>query len=114
MNKIYNRKDHATKYYFEWKKLSKIPPNAFFPPPKIFSRLLYFKPKKIVTPIPNEEQFWKFIKVCFRQPRRTLRNNLVQAQIYLDVIPESYHGLRAQQLCMDDFLKLWDVIKKKV
>ena len=50
-------------YYFEWKKLEKIPPEAFYPPPKVNSRLLYFKPKTVLTPIENEEIFWKFIKI---------------------------------------------------
>ena len=63
-------------YYFELKLLEKVPPTAFYPPPKVFSRLLYFKPILNPKPIEREEQFWKFIKVCFKQPRRTLRNNL--------------------------------------
>jgi len=100
-------------HYFEWQALSKVPPSAFFPPPKIYSRLLYFKPKKDVVNIPEEKQFWKFIKVCFRQPRRTLRNNLVQAHFDLSVIPEDYLNLRAQQLSMKDFLKLWELVRNQ-
>jgi len=99
-------------HYFEWKKLAKVPPSAFYPPPKVFSRLLYFKPRKDVKPIPDEENFWKFIKICFHQPRRTLRNNLIQAHFDIASIPEDYLGLRAQQLSMDDFLELWKVINK--
>jgi len=97
--------------YFEWKKLSKVPPDAFYPPPKVFSRLLYFKPKKKVPVIPEEERFWKFIKICFKQPRRTLKNNLVQAHIDSTRIPEETLKLRAQQLDMDDFLNLWDMVR---
>lgn len=100
-------------YYFEWQKLSKVPPTAFKPPPKVFSRLLYFKPRKDLEPIPDEENFWKFIKVCFRQPRRTLRNNLMQAHFNWDAIPEEYLKLRAQELGFKDFLKLWDMIRER-
>ena len=35
--------------YFTWKKLDKVPPTAFFPPPKVDSRLLYFKPRMEIT-----------------------------------------------------------------
>lgn len=98
-------------YYFEWKKLSKVPPTAFYPPPKVFSRLLYFKPKQNIVPIPDEEHFWKFIKVCFKQPRRTLKNNLIQAHIDLACIPEEVLNLRSQQLSMDDFLNLWQILR---
>lgn len=97
-------------YFFDWKLLNKIPPSAFYPPPKVDSRLMYFKPKKEVTPIPDEEKFWKFIKICFKYPRRTLRNNLVQSHFPVDIISPEMLKLRAQQMSMDDLLKLWDVI----
>jgi len=97
-------------YYFEWEMLDKIPPTAFLPPPKVFSRLLYFKPRQNLQPIPNEDAFWDFIKVCFKQPRRTLRNNLVQTHYDIAKIPESTLLLRAQQMAFDDFLKVWGLI----
>lgn len=98
-------------YYFEWKKMDKIAPDSFYPPPKVFSRLLYFKPKKDIKPIPNEIEFWKFIKACFKQPRRMLKNNLVQSHYPIEKVPEEYLMLRAQQLSMDDLLMLWKRIK---
>ncbi|MGE0009244.1 MAG: 16S rRNA (adenine(1518)-N(6)/adenine(1519)-N(6))-dimethyltransferase RsmA [Candidatus Babeliales bacterium] len=94
-------------YFFELKLLTKIPPSAFYPAPKVFSRLIYFKPKTDLVEIPNEEQFWKFIKVCFRQPRRTLRNNLAQTHYDLSRFDDELLGKRAQQLAMGDFLKIW-------
>lgn len=94
-------------YFFEMKLLTKIPPTAFYPAPKIFSRLLYFKTKTDLVAIPHEEEFWKFIKICFRQPRRTLRNNLAQAHYDLSCFDDELLGKRAQQLAMPDFLKVW-------
>ena len=98
-------------HYFELKLLQKIPPGAFFPPPKVYSRLVYFRPRKNITLIPDEERFWKFIKLCFRQPRRTLKNNLMQSQIDMGKIPEKYILLRAQQMKMEDFLLIWELIR---
>ena len=95
-------------YHFEWKLLNKIPPDAFYPPPKVFSRLLYFKPKKDVDPIPHEQEFWKFIKMCFAQPRRTLRNNLMQSHYDLTKLDSDTLQKRAQQLSMQDFLHIWN------
>jgi 16S rRNA (adenine1518-N6/adenine1519-N6)-dimethyltransferase len=94
-------------HFFEWKLLDKIAPTAFYPPPKVFSRLMYFKPRSNVPPILDEENFWKFIKICFKQPRRTLRNNLAQTHYPIDKISEKTLALRSQQLNFDDFLKLW-------
>ena len=98
-------------HYFDWKKLNKIPPQAFFPPPKVYSRLLYFKPKAKIKEIPDEQNFWKFIKICFRQPRRTLRNNLIQSHFPLDKLSDETLALRAQQMTMDDFLQIWEKFK---
>ena len=94
-------------YYFEWKLLDKIPPTAFNPPPKVFSRLLYFRTKTDVAPIENEVEFWKFIKVCFKQPRRTLRNNLAQSHYDINKFSESQLASRAQQLGIDELKAIW-------
>jgi 16S rRNA (adenine1518-N6/adenine1519-N6)-dimethyltransferase len=94
-------------YYFEWKLLDKVAPDAFVPPPKVYSRLLYFKPKADVRLIPDEENFWKFIKACFKQPRRTLKNNFAQTHYNIAVIPEETLALRAQQLSIDQLLQIW-------
>lgn len=98
-------------HYFSWKLLDKVPPTAFYPPPKVFSRLLYFKP--IVDPpgIPDEEKFWQFIKACFKQPRRTLRNNLKLAHYDIDQISEETLSRRAQQLNMQKLLVLWNQVR---
>jgi len=97
-------------HFFEWKLMSKVPPSAFYPPPKVFSRLMYFKPKE-VEKIPDEQKFWKFIKVCFHQPRRTLRNNIKQGHFDSAVFSDELLAKRAQELGMEDFLRLWDLLR---
>lgn len=99
-------------YYFTIELLMKVPPTAFLPPPKVDSRLVYFRPKADAMPIPNEEQFWAFIKRCFAQPRRTLRNNLQQTHFDLKVLSDEKLNLRAQQLTFDQLLELWQTISR--
>ncbi len=100
--------------YFEWKKLDKVPATAFYPPPKVESRLLYFKPRPAheIEPIDNESAFWDFIKTCFKQPRRMLRNNLSNSHYNWQSVPETTLALRAQQLSMQEFIELWDLINQ--
>lgn len=99
-------------YYFSWKLLTKIVPTAFYPPPAVHSRLLHFVPRQDIQPIPDEEKFWKFIKLCFSQPRRTLRNNLASTHYAHLVEQDAAIGdLRAQQLGMPDFLALWNIVQ---
>lgn len=99
-------------HYFEWKLLDKIPPTAFHPAPKVFSRLLYFKPRAQVVPIPDEEKFWSFIKYCFKQPRRTLKNNLAQTHYATSNVSADIMGLRAQELSITRLLALWDIVRQ--
>jgi len=98
-------------YYFEWKLLDKVPPTAFHPAPKVFSRLLYFKPHAHVAEIPEEEKFWKFIKHCFKQPRRTLKNNLAHTHYKMENISDTTLVLRAQELSMKDLLEIWELVR---
>lgn len=98
-------------YYFDWKLMDKVLPGAFLPPPKVDSRLLYFKPKQNVQEIPDEALFWKFIKICFRQPRRTLKNNLAQSHYDTARVDKQTLLLRAQQMSIQDLLKVWDLMR---
>ncbi|MGB8467518.1 MAG: 16S rRNA (adenine(1518)-N(6)/adenine(1519)-N(6))-dimethyltransferase RsmA [Candidatus Babeliales bacterium] len=100
-------------YHAEWKLLHKVPPQAFFPPPKVHSRLLYFKPKAELLPIIHEEQFWKFVKQCFHQPRRTFKNNLEQTQYDYSRLSEQTLQLRAQQMSFGDLYEIWHCLIDK-
>lgn len=101
-------------YYFDWKLLIKIPPSAFYPPPRVTSRLIYWKPRHELQTIPDEERFWKFVKACFAHPRRTLRNNLLQTGygVHLKNRETTWDQLRAQQMSFEDFLNLWIYLRQ--
>lgn len=97
--------------FFEWKLMNKVPPSAFEPQPKIFSRLLYLKPRTDIQPIVDEEKFWEFIQRCFKQPRRTLRNNLSQGHYDLTQLSDELLQKRAQQLNMQELISVWNIIR---
>jgi 16S rRNA (adenine1518-N6/adenine1519-N6)-dimethyltransferase len=97
-------------HYFEIELLLKVPPTAFFPPPKVESRLVYLKTKQEVKPIPNEEEFWLFIKRCFAQPRRTLRNNLQQTHFDMSKLSDETLSLRAQQMSLEELIGIWTTL----
>lgn len=96
--------------YFEWQLLDKVPPSAFEPPPKVFSRLLQFKARVNIPPIECEQEFWQFIRICFKQPRRTLLNNLKNSAYSPKLLDPALLAMRAQQLRMDDFLHIWQTV----
>ncbi len=97
-------------HFFEWQLLDSVPASAFYPPPKVESRLLYFKPKAVVEAIVQEDDFWQFIKRSFAQPRRTLKNNLHSFHYDLSLIPQDTLALRAQQMSMEELLEVWKML----
>lgn len=97
-------------HFFSWKLLDKVPAKAFYPPPKVESRLLYFKPRAVLDVIEREPEFWEFIKRCFLQPRRTLRNNLQPYHYDLSRLSPETLALRAQQMSKLDLLAVWQVL----
>ncbi len=106
--RAYNTTSVFLQHHFDFKLLEKIEPGAFTPPPKVHSRLLYFKPKEQLIEIEQEEAFWKFVKFCFNSPRQTVRNNLKSTHYREHAgIPEATLALRAQQMTFSDFLDLW-------
>jgi len=111
--KGYNPTSLFLQHHFEWRMMERIEPGAFVPPPKINSRLLYFKPKMDVKSIPDEERFWAVLKLCFRSPRQTLRNNLKTTHLPIDRLSPEQLGLRAQQMSFEGFLALWQQLVAK-
>jgi 16S rRNA (adenine1518-N6/adenine1519-N6)-dimethyltransferase len=56
----------------------RIPPGAFQPPPKVASALVSFRTpgERVNNSVEDENAFFDFVKECFAQKRKTLRNNL--------------------------------------
>jgi 16S rRNA (adenine1518-N6/adenine1519-N6)-dimethyltransferase len=90
----------ATEYLFG------VSPGAFRPPPKVDSAVIRLTPRPDV----NREEaptFLEFASVCFRQKRKTLRNNLSSrhpAEI-LAALPAS--SMRAEQLSVAELVELF-------
>lgn len=64
-------------YFFKKELVMKLPPAVFFPPPKVDSAVIKLE-KRCVPPVgvKNESAFIDFIRKCFSQKRKTLKNNL--------------------------------------
>jgi 16S rRNA (adenine1518-N6/adenine1519-N6)-dimethyltransferase len=67
-----------TQLYSRPEILLRISPGAFQPPPKVSSALvgLHVTGERAKLGIKDEARFLDFLKVCFAQKRKTLRNNL--------------------------------------
>jgi 16S rRNA (adenine1518-N6/adenine1519-N6)-dimethyltransferase len=83
-----------------------VPPSAFRPPPKVDSAVVQLTPRPEPL-VDDPDAFLAFASVCFRQKRKTLRNNL--SSIYgterTQEQPEA--GLRAEQLSVAQLADLY-------
>jgi 16S rRNA (adenine1518-N6/adenine1519-N6)-dimethyltransferase len=86
--------------------LFSVPPGAFRPPPKVDSAVIRLTPNSGMA---REETkaFLDFASACFRQKRKTLRNNLAErfTKEKLDALPAV--SRRAEQLGVPELLELF-------
>ena len=93
-------------FFAETEYLFTVPPGAFYPPPKVDSAVIRLTPRTDLD-VADWEGFLAFVSTCFRQKRKTLRNNLAGA--YLTELYESRPeiSLRAEQLSVAEFVELY-------
>ena len=83
-----------------------VPRGAFRPPPKVDSAVVRLTPRA-ADGLPAREEFLNFASACFRQKRKTLRNNLAPryGRERLDGLEEG--RLRAEQLSIAELAALY-------
>jgi 16S rRNA (adenine1518-N6/adenine1519-N6)-dimethyltransferase len=85
-------------------KILDVPHDAFRPPPKVESAVISLTPRSLA--VDDMPGFLKFAQTCFRQKRKTLRNNL--APTYgpaIEAMPEAKQ--RAEQLGVAELAELF-------
>jgi 16S rRNA (adenine1518-N6/adenine1519-N6)-dimethyltransferase len=94
----------------------RIPPGAFRPPPKVGSALVALRPpgERPALGISDEHAFGEFLKRCFAQKRKTLRNNLrglVDGENVEEIFPAAGIALnaRAEELTLAQFARLFEL-----
>jgi 16S rRNA (adenine1518-N6/adenine1519-N6)-dimethyltransferase len=95
-------------YHYQIKQICRIGGGNFFPKTKVSSSVLEFTPlEKRLLPPGRESGFFLFLKECFKQKRKTLRNNIPFARETLDKL--SFHkNVRAEELSLPDFIRIYD------
>lgn len=95
--------------YYKVQYLFDVPPQAFTPPPKVMSGVLYCKSLGNPYQIDNFNTFKKFVKLAFSQRRKTLRNALAPI-IPQGIKQDEVFNKRAEQLSVQDFVHLYNKI----
>jgi 16S rRNA (adenine1518-N6/adenine1519-N6)-dimethyltransferase len=96
-----------TAVFGEARRLFDVKPGSFTPPPKVDSSVVLVQPHGNDFGIADRDEFLRFLSHCFRQKRKTLRNNLsgVYGKEIVDPWPEA--SLRAEQLPLDRLAEMY-------
>jgi 16S rRNA (adenine1518-N6/adenine1519-N6)-dimethyltransferase len=99
----------AVRLFFDAELLFEVKRGAFHPPPKVDSAVLRLTPtaRAAALGIADTAHFLRFAGRCFRQKRKTVRNNLAGEfpRELLDAMPEA--AARAEQLNIESLAELY-------
>lgn len=93
-------------------RLFGVPREAFRPPPKVESAVIRMEPRAPVTA--DLGGFLRFAQLCFRQKRKTLRNNLAAAYGKDVAGGLAEAQLRAEQLSVAELVALYEKLRARV
>jgi 16S rRNA (adenine1518-N6/adenine1519-N6)-dimethyltransferase len=107
-----------TQFYSRPAILLRIPAGAFQPPPKVSSALVALRlpGERAQLDVKDEKGFMKFLKACFAQKRKTLRNNLrplMQQERAGALLRECgiAANARAEEIGLPEFARIFAAIK---
>ncbi len=97
--------------HYETKKLFKVPPGVFLPPPKVDSAVIKLTRREIPLTDCDEKLFKKIVKQAFQMRRKTLRNALKPIFLPIELTREPLFDKRAEQLSIEDFNHLTKLVQ---
>ncbi|MEI7812873.1 MAG: 16S rRNA (adenine(1518)-N(6)/adenine(1519)-N(6))-dimethyltransferase RsmA [Ignavibacteria bacterium] len=100
------------KYFGEVKFCFKVPPEVFYPKPKVFSAVVHIYFNQSRTDNEFNKAFIKVVKAAFGNRRKTLKNSLSNSIFgQLNFEPSGVDmKLRAEQLEQNDFIRLTEFV----
>lgn len=109
----------AVNYYGEAQKLFEVKRSSFYPSPKVDSEVIKIRLyEEAKYKVESEKDFFKIVRAAFAQRRKTLVNSLsstlgvpkqkISIALYELGLDED---IRAEKLTMDDFVKIYEVLK---
>ena len=105
-------------YYFQIHKLLDVSRNVFLPKPNVDSIGVEFVKKENQINIVQPDFFFQFVRDCFQQKRKNLRNNLKSYDLKLleEILKECGYCLqdRAEKISLESFVKIAnEYVRKK-
>ena len=111
-NKTYGILSVLVQAFYETDYLFTVNPTVFDPPPKVKSAVIKLTRKQTSTLPCNEDLFFKVVKKSFNQRRKILKNALNPLLDNVDSNHSPLLKLRAEQLNVEEFVELTNMLDK--
>lgn len=100
--------------WYDVEYLFSVPPSYFNPPPKVNSGVIRLVRNSRMSLGVDEKLFRTVVKTAFNRRRKTLRNALkpLIGEKTVDLPEKDYMSLRAEQLTVEDFIRLTKAISQ--
>jgi 16S rRNA (adenine1518-N6/adenine1519-N6)-dimethyltransferase len=103
-----------TQAYYDAEYLFTVPPTVFNPPPRVESGVLRLTRKENYALPCEDALFFKVVKTAFQQRRKTLRNSLKTFNLSDNLREDSIFDKRPEQLNVQQFIELTQLIEKDI
>lgn len=113
-SKVYGILSVLTQAFYDAEYLFTVPPSVFNPPPKVDSGVLRLTRKENFDLPSDEKLFFRVVKTAFQQRRKTLRNSLKTFNLSDNLKANVIFGKRPEQLSVDSFIELTQLIENDI
>lgn len=110
-SKIYGILSVLTQAYYNAEYLFTVPPAVFNPPPRVESGVLRLTRKENYALPCDDALLFKVVKTAFQQRRKTLRNSLKTLNLTDNLREDSIFDKRPEQLNVQEFIQLTQLIE---
>ena len=97
--------------YFDIEYLFDVPPQVFFPPPKVTSGVIRLSRNQVENIPCDKKLFFRVVKQAFQMRRKTLRNALKILTLPTHLHDNPLLSQRAEQLSVNDFIFITQAIQ---
>ena len=110
--KDYGRLTIMVQYFYQFEKLFEVPPQAFYPIPKVMSAVIACTPRYPLPFVANDfAMFAQLVKQAFSQRRKTIANTLKKIVSIEQLQAAGIDPvLRPEQITLEAFIRLSNLV----
>jgi 16S rRNA (adenine1518-N6/adenine1519-N6)-dimethyltransferase len=110
-NKTYGITSVLLQAFYDIDYLFTVDSSEFIPPPRVQSAVIRLRRNEVQKLDCNEKLFIQVVKAGFNQRRKTLRNSVRAFKLKPEFLDHKYLTQRAEELSVNDFVALTNMIE---